>query len=110
MAFPPSTRVTSRHGKWMARQTIRALERCDAEYIVSGSASCVATLSQDYLHLFRDDPAWLARAESIARKVIDFTSFIDSVAESAGGQPRAREAARGRLPRFLPGSERARSQ
>ena len=46
----------------MARQTIRALERCDADYIVSGSASCVATLSQDYLHLFRDDPGWLARA------------------------------------------------
>jgi len=70
-----------RHGKWMARQTIRALERCDVEYIVSGSASCVATLSQDYLHLFRDDPAWLARAEAVARKVIDFTSFIDSVAQ-----------------------------
>jgi len=70
-----------RHGKWMARQSIRALERCDVEYIVSGSASCVATLSQDYLHLFRDDPAWLARADAVARKVIDFTSFIDSVAQ-----------------------------
>jgi L-lactate dehydrogenase complex protein LldF len=74
-----------RHGTWMARQTIRALERCDADYIVSGSASCVATLSQDYLHLFRDDPAWLARAESIARKVIDFTSFVDSVAALPAG-------------------------
>jgi Fe-S oxidoreductase len=71
----------TRHGKWMARQTIRALERSDADFIVSGSASCVATLSQDYLHLFRDDPVWLPRAESIARKVIDFTSFIDSVAD-----------------------------
>ena len=74
-----------RHGKWMARQTIRALERCDAEYIVSGSASCVATLSQDYLHLFRDDPTWLARAKSIAGKVIDFTSFVDSVADLPTG-------------------------
>src|SRR5215218_2774640 len=27
-----------RHGSWMARQTIRALERCEAEFIVSGSA------------------------------------------------------------------------
>jgi L-lactate dehydrogenase complex protein LldF len=69
-----------RHGTWMARHTIRALERCDVEFIVSGSASCVATLSQDYLHLFRDDPVWLSRAEAIARKVIDFTSFVDSVA------------------------------
>jgi iron-sulfur cluster protein len=69
-----------RHGKWMARHTIRALEHCESDFIVSGSASCVATLSQDYLHLFRDDQVWLARAEAIARKVIDFTSFIDSVA------------------------------
>jgi L-lactate dehydrogenase complex protein LldF len=74
-----------RHGKWMARQTIRALERCHAEYTVSGSASCVATLSQDYLHLFRDDQTWLARAKSIARKVIDFTSFVDSVADLPTG-------------------------
>jgi L-lactate dehydrogenase complex protein LldF len=75
----------ARHGKWMARQTIRALERCDADFIVSGSASCVATLSQDYLHLFRHDPVWLARAESIAQKAIDFTSFIDSVAKLPAG-------------------------
>jgi len=70
----------ARHGKWMARQTIRALERCNVDFIVSGSASCVATLSQDYLHLFRNEPIWLARAELVAQKVIDFTSFIDSVA------------------------------
>jgi Fe-S oxidoreductase len=75
----------SRHGRWMARQTIRALEGCDAEYILSGSASCVATLSQDYLHLFRHEPAWRSRAEAIARKVIDFTSFVDSVANLPAG-------------------------
>ena len=68
-----------RHGAWMAKQTIRALERCDAEFIVSGSASCVATLAQDYVHLFRDDPGWLARADSVAAKVCDFTSFLDEV-------------------------------
>jgi Fe-S oxidoreductase len=42
-------------------------------------------LSQDYLHLFRDDPNWLARADSIARKVIDFTSFVDSIADLPAG-------------------------
>jgi Fe-S oxidoreductase len=74
-----------RHGKWMARQTIRALERCHADYIVSGSASCVATLAQDYLHLFRGEPSWRARAEAIARKVLDFTSFLDRVAALPAG-------------------------
>ena len=74
-----------RHGKWMAKHTIKALERTDSDFIVSGSASCVATLSQDYLHLFRNDPIWFPRAEAIARKVIDFTSFIDSVARLPAG-------------------------
>jgi iron-sulfur cluster protein len=74
-----------RHGKWMARQTIRALERCQADYIISGSASCVATLAQDYLHLFRNEPTWRARSEAIARKVLDFTSFLDRVAALPAG-------------------------
>src|SRR5215208_4583385 len=74
-----------RHGKWMARQTIRALEGCAADFVVSGSAGCIATLSQDYLHLFRDEPAWLARAEAMAEKVIDFTSFVNSVADLRAG-------------------------
>jgi L-lactate dehydrogenase complex protein LldF len=68
-----------RHGAWMAKQTIRALEQCAVEYIVSGSASCVATIAQDYLHLFRTEPRWLARAEAVAAKVMDFTTFLDEI-------------------------------
>ena len=74
-----------RHGAWMAKQTIRALEQCDAEFIVSGSASCVATISQDYVHLFRNDPPWLVRAEAVAAKVVDFTTFLDEVGALAAG-------------------------
>ena len=80
-----------RHGTWMAKQTIRALERCQADYIVSGSASCVATLTQDYVHLFRREPAWQERARAIARRVLDFTSFIDEVAGLAPGSLNAVE-------------------
>jgi L-lactate dehydrogenase complex protein LldF len=71
--------------KRMAMQTITALERTNADYIVSGSASCVAMLRDDYLHLFRDDPTWLARASRFAEKVIDFTSFMDRVANLPAG-------------------------
>ncbi len=74
-----------RHGTWMARQTITALEAADADFIVSGSASCVATLTQDYLHVFRHDPAWHERAATIGKKVIDFTSLIDEVADLPAG-------------------------
>lgn len=69
----------------MARQTITALEAVAADYVVSGSASCVAMLSQDYLHLFRNEPAWLRRAEALAARVIDFTSFLAGVAQLAPG-------------------------
>jgi Fe-S oxidoreductase len=69
----------------MARQTIRALEAAEADYIVSGSASCVAMLSQDYLHLFRAEPSWRRRAEALAARVIDFTSFLDGVAKLPAG-------------------------
>jgi Fe-S oxidoreductase len=68
------------HAKTMAMQTIERLESVPADIIVSGSASCVAMLAQDYLHLFRDDPAWRARAEALSAKVMDFTSFMANVA------------------------------
>jgi len=73
------------HARMMARQTIQALERVEADYIVSGSASCVAMLSQDYLHIFRDDRVWLPRADAVARKVLDFTSFLVNVARLEPG-------------------------
>ncbi len=69
----------------MAKQTLGVLERIRADYIVSGSASCVAMIAQDYLHLFRDDPRWLARAEKVAGKTIDFTSFLVDIAKLPAG-------------------------
>ena len=66
--------------KVMAKQTISALERSNVDYIVSGSASCVAMIVQDYVHLFRNDPKWRERADAIASKVMDFTSFMEGVA------------------------------
>ena len=78
--LPANNSGDHRHARWMACQTIRALERAKADVIVSGSASCVATLTQDYLHLFRDEPRWRGRAKALAARVRDFTSFIDGVA------------------------------
>jgi iron-sulfur cluster protein len=62
--------------KRMARQTIESLEETGAEHIVSGSASCVAMILQDYQHLFRDEEPWRLRAERLGEKVTDFTSFL----------------------------------
>jgi Fe-S oxidoreductase len=83
--LPANNSGDDRHAKWMARQTIRALEAADVEVIVSGSASCVATLTQDYTHLFRDEPVWRARAKRLSRRVVDFTTFLDRVVNLAPG-------------------------
>ncbi len=75
--------------KRMALHTIEALERqlarIPADYVVSGSASCVAMLTQDYEHLFRDEPSCKLRAQQLADKVMDFTSFLDKVANLTPG-------------------------
>lgn len=73
------------HAISMARQTIERLESVPVDYIVSGSASCVAMLGQDYTHLFRNDPLWLPRAEKLATKIVDFTSFLVNVAKLEAG-------------------------
>ncbi len=91
--LPANNSGDDANARRMARQTIRALERVRADLIVSGSASCVATLSQDYLHLFRDEPRWRTRAAALARRVRDFTSFLDAVAALPAGSLVAAEPA-----------------
>jgi hypothetical protein len=49
----------TKRGRTMAEQTIRMLEKVDADWIVSNSTSCCAAIVDDYQHLFRHDPAWL---------------------------------------------------
>ncbi|MDQ3694965.1 MAG: LUD domain-containing protein [Chloroflexota bacterium] len=83
--LPANNSGDARHAKWMARQTIRALDQVNVEVIVSGSASCVATMTQDYLHLFRHEPSWLVRAERLSTKIMDFTSFLDRVVRLPAG-------------------------
>ena len=81
------------HAVKMAKQTISALEKARAEYVVSGSASCVATLADDYLHLFRNDSVWLERARALSARVMDFTTFMDSVADLPAGSLAKADAA-----------------
>jgi len=81
----PQNSGDTAHAKRMARRTIAALEAVEVDCIVSGSASCVAMLTQDYVHLFRNDPSWRERAEALAGRIMDFTSFLVTVAKLAPG-------------------------
>lgn len=69
----------------LALRTMASLEAIDADVIVSPSASCVAMMVDDYLHLFRDDPEILPRARAISERTMDFTSFLVNVAKLQPG-------------------------
>ncbi len=69
----------------LALRTMASFEAIEADVIVSPSASCVAMMGQDYVHLFRDDPEVLPRAEAMAGKIMDFTSFLVNVAKLQPG-------------------------
>jgi Fe-S oxidoreductase len=69
----------------MARQTIETLERERADYILTGGASCAIAMLHDYERLFDGEPDWQRRSKALAERVIDFTTFMDSVARLAPG-------------------------
>ncbi|MGH9175292.1 MAG: heterodisulfide reductase-related iron-sulfur binding cluster, partial [Vicinamibacterales bacterium] len=68
-------------GRVMAEQTIRMLEAVEANWVVTNSTSCLAAIAQDYQHLFRNDADLRTRAGRQADRLIDFTTFIDEVAQ-----------------------------
>ena len=81
-AFDAGDRDTARR---MAQQTIETLERVDADYILTGGASCVVCMLHEYERIFEDEPAWRERAQRLAHKVVDFTTFLVEVARLRPG-------------------------
>jgi L-lactate dehydrogenase complex protein LldF len=69
----------------MARQTIETLEKERVDYIITGGASCAIAMLHDYERLFEGEPHWQARARALSARVLDFTTFMDSVARPAPG-------------------------
>ena len=58
----------------LARQTIAAFEGFD--YVVVPSGSCAATIVHSYPELLAGDPPWSARAQALAAKTHEITSFL----------------------------------
>lgn len=57
-----------------AKYTIGVFESFPA--VVTPSGSCAAMVKVEYPHLFVDDPAWHARAESLAAKTFEFSDLL----------------------------------
>jgi Fe-S oxidoreductase len=71
--------------KRMARQTIKVLEAAGGDYILTGGTSCAVAMLHDYPHLFRDEPEWKERSIAVGSRVIDFTTFLHTVARLPAG-------------------------
>ena len=79
-ALPALDAGDKRTARRMARQTIAALERVQADYVVTAAASCAIAILHEYARLFHEEPAWRARAKRLAGKTLDLVSFLDRVA------------------------------
>lgn len=65
----------------LARQTIENLEATDADYVVTGAASCAVAIEHDFPRLLRDEPIWRKRAERLAARTLDLLTFVERVAD-----------------------------
>lgn len=61
----------------LAKQVIATFE--DYDYVVGPSGSCMATIRHDYPVLFAEDRDWRDRAEAVAAKSWELTSFLVDV-------------------------------
>jgi len=62
----------------VAERFISIFEESSAEAIVSPSGSCTAMV-RHYPELFAEDPQWLKRAQAVAAKTHEFSSFLINV-------------------------------
>jgi L-lactate dehydrogenase complex protein LldE len=73
--FNAGLRVDARQ---MAEHMIRTFENLPGE-ILSPSGSCVHMIRHNYPELFAKNPAWLARAQALAKRTFEFTEYLVDV-------------------------------
>src|SRR5207302_4481076 len=76
----------------LARRFISIFEQ--SEYIVAPSGSCTSMVRVFYPELFKEDPEWQKRADSIASRTFEFTEFLVNVlgVEDVGASHRGKVA------------------
>ena len=60
----------------LAQINIAALEAESADAIITLCPTCALALREDFVRLTKGDRVWEARAESIARRTVDFSEFL----------------------------------
>ncbi len=62
----------------LAGHLIRTFEGLPGD-VLSPSGSCAHMIRHNYAELFAEDPAWLARAQSLAARTFEFTEYLVDV-------------------------------
>ncbi|MGD0751075.1 MAG: (Fe-S)-binding protein [Anaerolineales bacterium] len=62
----------------LAEHTIQVFEKTAGDIIIP-SGSCAAMFRSGYLELFKNDPHWLQRAQTLAGRVQEFTEYLVDV-------------------------------
>lgn len=62
------------HARDLARHAIRAF--AESPLVVTPSGSCAAMIKVEYPELFHDDPAWHAKAQSLADRTWELSQFL----------------------------------
>ena len=63
----------------LARNNIYAMERTNAEYIVTGCGSCGSAWQHDFSEVLGDDPAYAEKAAYWAARTYDVSTFLTQV-------------------------------
>ena len=61
----------------IAKQVIAAFEGCD--YVVAPSGSCIGMIKEHYPRIFPTDARWRGRAERLAERCYELTTFLHDV-------------------------------
>lgn len=81
----------------VAIQNLKAVDPAGYDYVLTLCASCGSHLKENYPKLLADTPGLQVRAQQLASKIIDFSSFMVRVLQipsgEAAGDPLARKVA-----------------
>lgn len=72
---PPFNAGFHREAARIARHTIEVFDRTEGPLILP-SGSCAAMIRHGYRELFKDDPAWLTKAEELAARTYELSEFL----------------------------------
>ena len=72
---PPFNAGLRADARPIVEHTIQVFENTTGD-IVTPSGSCAHMIKHGYPELFRDDPAWLSRAQALVNRVHEFTEYL----------------------------------